>query len=426
MENNWVGRRIFKSRWGTALSGIVNFAIIIVVFFALWRIIMDPTGVMRLYTPMYGFSYFQVLMIMILLTALIMNFSPVKTKFLKDKHPVVKGISLIVLNLVGIFIAVNVIFYGFMGNVGIPYFSPDKLTELGMSSFLAREYASAAIIYVCALAGLIIPIWFFYFKNWPANEIKNGKGAVTSVIVILFLTLLGFFVLLQPHFGILFYPWQKYVAAFPWWEKIAGTLSGNFNLGWIMCWTVAVWTIETLWEGYPFKLIKKQPYRTIVSVVGSFVIGMILFKTFVLMENVVWGTAVRGAKLMLAPDWRYLHAGESAMFLLVMVIAWNTYFKNLPNKFEFEINLLVRTGIVTVLSIIFYVLFYKFNHLVLGTQAGYAHPSQFPLAPMVVIICLMLIHDFYFDRWPGEKVEKVLEENESLNEFVENQQVIEQ
>ena len=90
------------------------------------------------------------------------------------------------------------------------------------------------------------------------------------------------------------------------------------------------------------------------------------------------------------------------MFMLVAVIAWSTYFKNWPDKFDLEINLTLRTIVVAALSIGFYLIFYNFNHLVLGTQPGYAHPSQFPLAPIVVVICLMLIHDFYFDRWPGE------------------------
>lgn len=408
MENNWIGKRILKSRWNTFLSGIVNFVIMIAVFFTLWRVVMDPTGIMRLYTPMYGFSYFQVLLIAILMTALIMNFKPIKTKFLLDKHPVIKGITLLILNLVAIFIAVKIIFNSIIGNIGIPYFSPSELVDLGMSPFLAREYASAAVIYVCALTGLVLPIWFFYFNNWPAKEIRDARGGITSAIAIMFFSILGFFVLLQPHFGILFYPWQKFTSAFPWWESFAGTLSGNFNLGWIMCWTAAVWTIELMWDGYPLKLVKQQPYKSIVGVVGSFIFGMILFKTFLLMENVVWGPAVRGAKLMLAPDWRYLHAGESAMFMLVAVIAWSTYFKNWPKKFDLEVNLLVRTVIVSVISVVFYLVYYNFNHLVLGTEPGYAHPSQFPLAPMVVIICLMLMHDFYFDKWPGEILEKTI------------------
>ncbi len=402
MDKNWIDQRVFKSRWGTTLSGLGNFALITAIFFALWRIVMDPTGVLRLYTPMYGFSYFQVLLIAILMTALIMNFKPIKTEFLNNKHPLFKGIVLLAINFLGVFIAVRVIFNGMIGEIGIPYFSPEKLTELGMSPFLAREYASGAIIYMCALIALIIPIWFFYFDNWPAREIKNVKGAVTSVIAILFFSLLGFFVLLQPHFGILFYPWQKYMAAFPWWASFAGTLSGNFNLGWIMCWTAAVWMIETTWEGYPVKFFKKQPVKAIAGIVISFVVGMIFFKSFLLMETVVWGSAVSGAKLMLAPDWRFLHAGESAMFMLVAVIAWNTYFKNWPNNFDIEVNIALRTVIVAAISVVFYMIFYNFNHLVLGTQPGYAHPSQFPLAPIVVIICLILIHDFFFDRWPGE------------------------
>jgi AAT family amino acid transporter len=217
-------------------------------------------------------------------------------------------------------------------------------------------------------------------------------------------TALGFSFLYHPHFGVLFYPWQEFTAALPWWENLANTLSGNFNLGLMMCWSSALWFVQVTCEGYPFKLIPRQPWRGIAGIIGTFILGLAFFTGFHFLQEVVWGAPVRGAKLIAAVDWRYLHSGEIALFLLLVYLVWGFYFKNWPRKFSTEVNIFVRTVIVGVGTLLFYLFYYKFNAQILGQQAGYSSPMQFPLAATSLIATLTLAHSWFFDMWPGEKV----------------------
>ena len=405
---DWLSLRVTHPRFGMLGSALLNIACLCAVFMVLWRVFMDPTGYLRMYTPMYGFAYIQWLLIAVLLTVLIFQYAPMNNNTL-NKHPLYKGSIMLAFNVFAVFVFVNVFFQNFLGNIGISYFSPDKLTQIGMSAFLAREYASAAALTMGAIAGLVIPIWVLHMNNWPAREIPKISGKITSLFLIGGLVFVSFFVIMHPHFGVLFYPWQKYTAAFPWWEKFFGTLSGNFNLGWLMCWTASLWITEITMEGYPYKSIQSPVPRAIAGIVGTFLMGISIFFSFVMLQEIAWGEAVRGAKLMMAPDWRYLHAGESAMFILAAAMLWNTYFHNWPSQFTKEVNILVRFIIVGASGSVFYILFYKYNWMFLGTQKGYAHPSQFPLAPLTLFILLLLIHDWFLDKWPGEKLAKINE-----------------
>lgn len=400
---NWLAERITQPRFGVIGSFVVNIVCLMAAFLVLWRVFMDPTGYLRMYTPMYGFAYIQWLLIAVLSTVLIFQYSPMGPASLK-KHPLYKGTILLAVNIAAVYFFVNLFFQSVIGSIGIPYFSPEKLTQIGMSAFLAREYASAAALTMGSIAGLVIPIWVLHLNNWPVNEIPKMSGRITSLMLIGGIVFVSFFVIMHPHFGVLFYPWQKYVAAFPWWEKLFGTLSGNFNLGWLMCWTTALWITEITMEGYPFKSIKSQGLKAVAGICGTFLMGMALFFGFIMLQEIAWGLPVRGAKLMMAPDWRYLHAGETSIFILAAAMLWNVYFHNWPTRFSREVNVFIRFFIVGVSGAGLYNIYYKFNWMILGIQPGYAHPSQFPLAPLTLFILLLLIHDWFLDKWPGERL----------------------
>ena len=61
-----------------------------------------------------------------------------------------------------------------------------------------------------------------------------------------------YFVTMHPHMGILYYPWQYFTALRRLLGELRRTVSGNFHISWIMCATVVVWLVETIWERYPF------------------------------------------------------------------------------------------------------------------------------------------------------------------------------
>ena len=205
---DWLSLRITQPRFGAIGSALLNIACLCAVFLLLWRVFMDPTGYLRMYTPMYGFAYIQWLLIAVLSTVLIFQYAPMSTHTL-NKHPLLKGSILLAFNVFAVFVFVNVFFQNILGNIGIAYFSPDKLTQIGMSAFIAREYASAAALTMGSIAGLIIPIWVLHMNNWPAREIPKISGKITSMLLIGGTVFVSFFVIMHPLFGVLFYPWQR-------------------------------------------------------------------------------------------------------------------------------------------------------------------------------------------------------------------------
>lgn len=401
---NWLEERVTEPRVGILGAGLINLALCVAVFLAVWRVFMDPGGYLRMYTPMYGYSYVQWFLVAILFNVLVFRYWPLSRSFMVEKHPLVRSGVLVALNVAFVFFVIRIVFQKVLGTMGIPYFSEDVLATLKINPFNAREYSSAAILYMGGMCGLIIPIWTLHLDNWPGRELPGGKGYLTSFLLVMLFVVTGFILLLHPHFGIIFYPWQKFAAAFPWWQPGFGTLSGLFNLGWMMCWTSALWIIQVTYEGYPFKLIEKQPWRVVAGILGSLLLGLVFYTTFFLLQELAWGPGVRGSRLMMAAEWRYLHSGEIAMFVLLISLVLGHYFGNWPTKFSTEVNHLARTGIIGVGTVIFYNLYYKFSPAILGTQPGYASPLQFPLASLSLFIALLLVHSWYLDRWPGEKL----------------------
>jgi amino acid transporter, AAT family len=401
---NWLEDRTLEPKFGILGSGLINLGLCLAVFLAVWRIFMDPSGYLRMYTPMYGYSYIQWFLVAILFNVLVFKFWPLSRSFMVDKHPLLRSGVLLAINILFVLFVIKVIFQTVLGTMGLPYFSEDVLASLKINPFNAREYSSAAILFMGGMCGLIIPIWALHLDNWPGREIPRFLGYLTSFLLIMFFVVAGFILLLHPHFGIIFYPWQKFAAAFPWWEPTFGTLSGQFNLGWMMCWTSALWILVVTYEGYPFKLIEKPFWRAIAGILGSLLLGIVFYTTFYLLQELAWGPSVRGSRLVLAAEWRYLHAGEIAMFMLLISLLLGHYFGNWPKNFSKEVNFLVRTFIICIGTVAFYNLYYKYSPPILGTQAGYASPMQFPLASLSLFVGLLLVHSWYLDRWPAEKL----------------------
>jgi len=414
---DWVSVRKLDSRWGLFPSGILNVAVMLTVFMILWRVFMDPRGMMRMYTRMYGYAYVQWFLVAVLIAWLVMRLWPLQNSSLvSGLHPALKGAIWFCLCALFMLFMVNVVLKMMIGGMSIPYISEDTLLSLKQNAFNAREYPQQAITMVGGMTALIIPIWVLHLKNWPAREIQRGSGYLTSLMLIFFLATVGFLLLYHPHLGILFYPWQVYAASMPWWEGLANTLSSNFCLGLLMSWTAALWIIQVTYEGYPFKLSDNHPLRPLAGILGTLLFGLILFSGFHFLPAMAWGAPVRGAKLVAAVDWRYLHSGETSLFMLLISLIWGFYFKNWPRQYSVEVNFLIRTVIVGVGTFLFYIFYYKFNAGILGQQPGYSNPLQFPLAAPSLIVALLLAHSWFFDMWPGEKVT-------NLQEFVAEPEV---
>ncbi|MGN0838852.1 MAG: hypothetical protein ACI4NN_07190 [Pyramidobacter sp.] len=402
---NWTARRQLAPRGNVFVCGIIDLILMLAVFMGVWYVFMDPRGIMRMYTPMYGYAYVQWLLVSVLTVNFVFQLYPLQNnKYLAKTPSLVKGIIYAAFAVILMLFIVDVVFKLFLGYLAVPYFSEEKLLSLRQNAFTAREYAHQAITMYGGIAALLIPIWVIHMNNWPASQIHSLGGYLTSFFIIFALSGLGFLVFFHPHMGILFYPWQIWTAVVPWWENFADTLSGNFCLGAIMCWTAVLWITNVTFEGYPFKKIKNQKWRASVGILGTLLIAMIFFKTFLLMQELVWGVAIRGSQLIGAVDWRYLHSGECAMFMLLIALIWGFYFNNWPHKYSTEFNIFVRFVIVCVLTFAFYVLYYRYNADILGQQPGYSNPLQYPLAATSLIVALLLMHNWFFDLAPGYKI----------------------
>lgn len=402
---DWVGVRKLETRWGLFASGLFNVVFMLTVFMILWRVFMDPRGIFRMYSPMYGYAYVQWFLVAVLTVWLVLRLWPLQqSTFLTKTHPLLKGSLLFAISALFMLFMVNGVLKALIGSASIPYFSETSLLSLKQNAFNAREYSHQAITMLGGMTALIIPIWVLHLKNWPTREIPRGSGYLTSLIMIFFFATIGYLLLYHPHLGILFYPWQFYAAAVPWWEGIANTLHSNFCLGLMMSWTAALWIIQVTYEGFPFKQYDDKPWRPLFGILGTLLFGLILFGGFHFLQEMAWGAPVRGGKLIGAVDWRYLHSGETALFMLLISLVWGFYFKNWPRKYSMEVNFLVRTAIVGFGTFLFYTFYYKFNAVILGQQSGYSNPLQFPLAATSLIVALLLAHSWFFDMWPGEKV----------------------
>lgn len=406
LDTLWLEERKLANVISQPLRGIIGFFLTFGIFMAAWYVFMDPRGVLKWYTPMYGYMYIRWLLIVAIWQAYIFNYWPFKQKWVEEAHPLVKGPIFIGINWLMTAAIVWIGFFWLIGKYSIPYFSWPELHKVGMTDFFAREYAGLAVLMVAAIASWLAPIWPMAFENYPWHNLPQPAKGLTVLSLTSLLTIFVYFVFMHPHYMVLFYPWQKFVAAMPWWYESAKTLSGNYNVGWIMCGTIAVWLIETIWERYPFRLIKSQPWRGLVGFAWVLFVALIMFNTFNLMQDLAWGPAYEGGKRLYAPDWRYLHSGELAVMMLLPALVLYFYFDNWPKKFSTEVNLAVRTLIVVSGTFLFNFVYYKISPPLLGTQAGYSHPQQFPMAPVILWIVIMLYHNWFMDGWPGKKIKK--------------------
>jgi AAT family amino acid transporter len=181
-----------------------------------------------------------------------------------------------------------------------------------------------------------------------------------------------------------------------------------------MCCTVVVWLVETIWERYPFNLIKNDWGRRFACFFGIIAIAVAMHFFLYFAQELTWGEAIRGTRRAFAPDWRWLHVGEMAIFFLVPALFITFYCDNWPKKYSMPVNVLIRTVLTLAGAIALYIVYYKTSHMFLGTQKGFSHPQQFPMIPMIWLVNIWLVHHWFMDNWPAWKmVPKTSEEIEA-------------
>ena len=418
----YLEERSLVKRWNGPWSILINTAFVLALFYASWWIFQDPRGIMRMYTPYVGYMWCRWLLVIMIWIAYVFDFWPFKRKWLNSTHPIVKGVVLTTITVLFFAIILKVFFETILGELSIAYFSPRRLQELGLVEFYAEEYSAQAILMFAAIASWISPAWVLAAENAPWQKLTQPVKGFTVLMFTFFLSMLVYFVVFHSHMAILFDPWQQFTAITPpWWEDFANTVHGNFNIAWIMCCTVIVWMYETIWERYPFCMIKTDWLRRFASFFGIIIVAVALSFFLYYAQELVWGEAIRGTRRLMSPDWRWLHVGEMAIFWLVPALFMHFYMKNVINKYSKPVNAFLRTVISIIAAIALYYVYYKTAHLFLGTQKGFSHPQQFPMIPMIWLINVMLINYWFMDGWPGwrlQKPEEVKQNNEHIDEEI--------
>jgi AAT family amino acid transporter len=410
---NYLEARRLVKRWKGPLPALVSLVLTLAVFYATWWIFQDPRGWMRMYTPYVGYMYTRWWLIVLIWMVYIFNYWPFKRSWVEKTHPVMKGLILTAISVGILLILIKGFFEGLLGNFGLAYFNPQQLLKLpGITEFFAIEYAALACLMFAAIASWLSPAWVVAMEEAPWQGLKQPARGISIWIATFFLSTVIYFMTMHPHMGILYYPWQYFTSISPpYWEKFADTVSGNFHVSWIMCCTVSVWLVETIWQRFPFSLIRNSWARRIVAFFGIIAIAFCMHFFLYFAQELTFGPAIRGTRRDFAPDWRWLHVGEMAVFFLVPALFITFYCGNWPRKYSLPVNVLVRTIITIVAAILLYIFYYMTSHLFLGTQKGFSHPQQFPMIPTIWLINIWLVHHWFMDNWPGWKmVPKTAEE----------------
>ncbi len=388
--------------------GLLNFVVIFLLVWLLWYVFMNPNGVLKLYTPMYGFALVVNLLCSIVLLSKVADTAPHASNPAEGISRLSKGIVLTILAVVIMLFVTYGVFWNFLGKFGVAYFSPDSIVlsgGTGAEPLVARENACTAIVYFGTAFLWVALSWNIGFGRWPWTGESCSVMSWSRFCAVMLFTIVIYAVLFHPHVCHLFYPAQNKAGVAPWWASYAGTGSAFFSLGLILC--ILSWLImsDLLWEGYPWKLLEKDGEGTfvkgIVTLIVTAILGIISCAIMLKIMNYFWMEPFEGGQYTDAPYFRYLHTAEmSGFFVVAAFILW-TYFNNFPNAGPLWLRAVIRTIIVIAGGCLIRVFYYSAaSTLVLGKVPGIANPDDTPLVWTILFLSVIMIQAEFFNRWP--------------------------
>jgi len=393
------------------LFGLINLAVVFCIVWLLWYVFLHPNTVMKLYTPMYGFSLIVALLTVIVLMNNVAGYYPFAASAPEDTGLFTRGIILTVVSILLMLVLVYGFFWGFIGKFGIAYFSPKSIIAsggIGAEIFVARENASTAIVYFCTAFLWLAIFWRVGFNRWPWQNADRGVLAWSRLFAILFFVSIAYIVLFHPHVCYLFYPAQSKAGVEPWWAEFAGTGSAFFSLGLVLCSLFWIIASDLLWEGYPWKLMEKDGEGTFLKGVVAFfvtlVLGMILLFILFKVMNYFWDEAFMGGQYTDGPDFRYIHAGEIGGFFILSAFILKNYFNNFPNFGGIWSRAIIRTAIAVIGGMVIYLFYFSAaSTFFLGKVYGFAQPGDTPLVWTILFLCVIMVQCDFFEGWPLKK-----------------------
>jgi amino acid transporter, AAT family len=387
-------------RQGARLAlGAVNLAAAFGVTWALWFVLLHPNGVLKLYTPMYGFSLVTVL------AAVLVAMGPGAEgwPFAAWRAPApVRGAVATAVAVALTALVVHGFFWGFLGRFGVTYFSPGAIVAaggVGAEFFNARENASTAIVYVSAAFLWISLVLSLGFRAWPWEGATPGVRAFSRLTLAALLTVVAYAVLFHPHVTQLFYPAQIMAGVPPWWSDLAQTGSAYFNLGWLLPAVAVLVVVEVVWAGAAWTVLGRgrPALRGIAALVGSLAVGGALLAVACSVMSAAWGEPFQGGQYTDAPWFRYLHAAEIAGFVVLAAYALDTFFGT-PRTGS---GRALRTVLVLAGAALLHVYYYSWAATaMLGKVPGMGQAEDTSLVFTLLFLAVVLVQRDLFGSWP--------------------------
>ncbi len=409
IHENWLSTRRLIPRWSVGVSGLLNLIVILLATAVIWWVFFSIEGIYKLYTPLLGFALMIWMLLILLWQIDTFDFWPLSRGFLTRSSPLLKGGFLTALTILLLVLILFGLLFSVIGRYGITYFNWNSLTkfgELGQDPNTARETTSWAFIALSVPFFWLTLLWIVGVGNDLWLELHQPKLGLANWLVITVVSIPLFFIFYHPHLGSMFYPAQVYTAVPPWWKDIAQTNSAEFNMGWMFCIVVVTFFTVHLWEGRPWSLIKRQPWRFLFVLVGSSILGLLMFKAELFIMDYMWEAAYIGGQNEANFGWRFSQTTTMANFILVPAIMLNFFFKSAFGRMGIFLKGTIMTVIALFAGLLFAWGYYAFAPALLGVNPGVSHPSEFPAVFLLLIINLLVIQDSFFDGWPGYKLVK--------------------
>ena len=405
-----------KARWGQPLTGIIALSVFTLIALIVWWIFVDPRGMFHTYEQ--PFLAFMAWMILVGLWQHMLFGDYPFTNLSPSKRLVVQT----VINLAAVWFIIYVIFGQIIGQFSIPFWSLEGLHE-SMPSLNHHQLAdtSGAALTLFVLIGFFTyAFWTIAFQKWPFNGLKQPALGLAEWGITTFFTVLFFGLLIFPHFAT-YLASKEFFGHTIWWGGLSSMIGGksatvNFNVGWWEWSIIYLFMTANVWEGKPWHLIKKQPWRGIATSLVIFALALLTVKILMTGMTMIYGTVDPAAKDgIMNIEYRYYHTATMAGFTLIPFLIWNHYFDNWPQHMGVVEGWIIRTVGVFIAAAIIGFIYYAVSEPIFGLPSVFAnnpieyngmHLNNKPLVWLFWWIIPLLWNDWFAHKWPFYVEEK--------------------
>jgi amino acid transporter, AAT family len=415
-----------KPRWGQPLTGIISNIAFFLIAWLTWYLFSDPRGLVGLFP--YPFVLILAMMILVgLWQHMFMGDWP-----FQDISQPWRGIIETILNLVVVWIVIEIVFYRILG-LGFNFLSQSNLNELAAAGkavlpdgkVMSLEAMQKAHLAQSAIVGFVLIGFYSYpfvtilYGKWPIrpSDLTQPQAGLAEIGWCSMLTLFFYTVLIVPFFGLVYgkVMGTSFGMNFPWWGSINGTGHLHWVFGWWEWMIIVLFMTPNVWRMKPWTLIKlPQPWKGNISFIGNVILGYLIALICVKIAPswMNWDQILHHLPASDKGDatrFLWYHAAEIAGFTLIPFLAWHHYFDDMCPMADKDSwgAFWYRTFGILVLTVINYLLFYavNFGHWGLGNHHMEGDLAERYLNGESLIwnfwyIIPLLWNEWFFHKWP--------------------------